>query len=86
MSLQLVFSDEFETEGQQLNVAAGNKRWTAEQLHYGATQDIEVYLPEQVGCGCTAVQTSIAAGHPGFAGWLAGCSCAWLVLPGEVGW
>ncbi|KAI3431296.1 hypothetical protein D9Q98_004355 [Chlorella vulgaris] len=47
-TLQLVFSDEFETEGQQLNVAAGNKRWTAEQLHYGATQDIEVYLPEQV--------------------------------------
>ncbi|KAL4437123.1 hypothetical protein ABPG75_004262 [Micractinium tetrahymenae] len=47
-SLQLVFSDEFETAGQQFSAGAGNPRWTAENIWYGATEDIEVYVPAQV--------------------------------------
>ncbi|KAL4424790.1 hypothetical protein ABPG77_000830 [Micractinium sp. CCAP 211/92] len=46
--LQLVFSDEFEAPGQQFDVAASNPRWTAERMWYGATEDIEVYVPQQV--------------------------------------
>jgi hypothetical protein len=47
--LQLVFSDEFEAAGQAFGVGEANPRWTAEHMWYAGTQDLEVYLPEQVG-------------------------------------
>ncbi|KAL4425109.1 hypothetical protein ABPG77_008214 [Micractinium sp. CCAP 211/92] len=45
---QLVFSDEFEDDGRSLAVEAGDKRWTAERMWYAGTEDMEVYVPEQV--------------------------------------
>lgn len=46
-NLILVFSDEFNTGNRQFGV--GNDfRWTAEDMYYFPTQDIEVYKPEQV--------------------------------------
>jgi hypothetical protein len=50
--LQMVFSDEFETANQSFAAAANNPRWTAEHMWYSVTQDIEVYLPEQVWGSC----------------------------------
>lgn len=44
----LVFSDEFEKEGREFDVQANDSRWTAENIYYFPTQDIEVYKPEQV--------------------------------------
>lgn len=44
----LVFSDEFNTDGREFGVKARDPRWTAEDVYYFPTQDIEVYKPEQV--------------------------------------
>ena len=44
----LVFSDEFNTDGREFGVKARDPRWTAEDIYYFPTQDIEVYKPEQV--------------------------------------
>lgn len=44
----LVFSDEFEKEGRRFDVKARDPRWTAEDIYYFPTQDIEVYKPEQI--------------------------------------
>ena len=49
-TMQLVFSDEFDTDGQSFAASANNSRWTAENMWYAATQDWEVYTPEQVWC------------------------------------
>jgi len=46
--LYLVFSDEFEKEGRKFAVDARDPRWTAEDIYYFPTQDVEVYKPEQV--------------------------------------
>lgn len=46
--LYLVFSDEFNTDNRQFSVKSGDKRWTAEDIYYFPTQDVEVYKPEQV--------------------------------------
>jgi hypothetical protein len=62
-----VFSDEFEAEGEALSAAAANPRWTAQHQWYGATQNIEVYLPEQVRGSCHG---------PGSAGGLEGSAAA----------
>ena len=48
-TVQLVFSDEFETAGRLLGVGAADPRWTAEHMWYAGTQNYDVYLPEQVG-------------------------------------
>jgi hypothetical protein len=44
----LVFSDEFNTDGREFGVKARDPRWTAEDIYYFPTQDIEIYKPEQV--------------------------------------
>ena len=46
--LVLVFSDEFNVAGRDMSVLANDSRWTAENIYYFPTQDIEVYKPEQV--------------------------------------
>ena len=46
--LILVFSDEFGQDGRSMGVKANDSRWTAEDIYYFPTQDIEVYKPEQV--------------------------------------
>ena len=47
-NLYLVFSDEFEEQGRKFGVEDQDARWTAGDLYYFPTQDIEVYKPEQV--------------------------------------
>lgn len=44
----LVFSDEFQEEGRKFGVKDKDPRWTAEDIYYFPTQDIEVYKPSQV--------------------------------------
>jgi hypothetical protein len=44
----LVFSDEFSADGRDLSVAGRDPKWTAEDMYYYPTQDMEVYKPEQV--------------------------------------
>jgi hypothetical protein len=46
--LQLVFSDEFVEAGREFGVKAGDPRWTAQDMYYFPTTDLEVYKPEQV--------------------------------------
>lgn len=46
--LTLVFSDEFNKSGQEFSVTDNNAKWTAEDLYYKPTQDLEVYLSRQV--------------------------------------
>lgn len=46
--LILVFSDEFEEDNRRFDVLARDPRWTAEDMYYFPTQDVEVYKPEQV--------------------------------------
>ncbi|KAL4430015.1 hypothetical protein ABPG77_004385 [Micractinium sp. CCAP 211/92] len=48
VTMQLVFSDEFNKAGRDLSVQAGDSRWTAHKMWYDATADYEVYRPEQV--------------------------------------
>ncbi|KAI3433376.1 hypothetical protein D9Q98_003193 [Chlorella vulgaris] len=45
---QLVFSDEFNTPDRDFRAAAQDPKWTAQNLYYSATNDVEVYKPEQV--------------------------------------
>jgi Beta-glucan synthesis-associated protein SKN1/KRE6/Sbg1 len=45
--LILVFSDEFNTEGREFGVTKDDPKWTAEDMYYFPTGDIEVYKPEQ---------------------------------------
>lgn len=47
-NLQLVFSDEFNQAGRPLGVEANDTRWTADNLWYAGTDDMEVYRSEQV--------------------------------------
>ncbi|KAL6780778.1 hypothetical protein ACKKBF_B11790 [Auxenochlorella protothecoides x Auxenochlorella symbiontica] len=47
-AMSLVMSDEFGNPKKSLAVGVRDRKWTAEKLHYSATQDIEVYQPEQV--------------------------------------
>ena len=44
----LVFSDEFNQADRKFAVKDNDSRWTAEDVYYFPTQDIEVYKPEQV--------------------------------------
>lgn len=44
----LVFSDEFNQDGRKFGVKDNDTRWTAEDIYYFPTQDIEVYKPSQV--------------------------------------
>lgn len=44
----LVFSDEFNEEKRELGAEHEDPRWTAEDMYYFPTQDVEVYKPEQV--------------------------------------
>ena len=46
--LVLVFSDEFEKPLRRFRPTDKDKRWTAEDIYYFPTQDLEVYKPEQV--------------------------------------
>ena len=88
---QLVFSDEFQAPGQAFGAEAGNPRWTAERMWYWVTEDIEVYLPEQVraagagagGGGC-AWHGAGACGSGGWAG-RAGLGWAGLGWAGPAG-
>lgn len=45
---QLVFSDEFAEDGRSLAVEAADPRWTSERMWYAGTEDMEVYVPDQV--------------------------------------
>ena len=47
-SPQLVFSDEFEGKDRNLAAGAADAKWTAEDMYYRPTNDLEVYKPEQV--------------------------------------
>ena len=47
-SLFLVFSDEFNQDNRKFNVESRDPRWTADDIYYFPTQDVEVYKPEQV--------------------------------------
>lgn len=47
-SLFLVFSDEFEKPGRKFGVTDKDPKWTAEDMYYFPTQDVEVYKPDQV--------------------------------------
>ena len=53
----LVFSDEFEKEGRKFDVKSKDPRWTAEDIYYFPTQDIEVYKPEQITTYSTCLGT-----------------------------
>lgn len=57
--LILVFSDEFNIAGRDLSVLANDSRWTAENMYYFPTQDIEVYKPEQVTTGNGSLHLTI---------------------------
>ena len=46
--MQLAFSDEFNAPGRSFAVGAGDERWTADNLWYAGTDDMEVYTPSQV--------------------------------------
>ncbi|PSC67615.1 glycoside hydrolase family 16 [Micractinium conductrix] len=64
-ALQLVFSDEFEEEGQGLAAGEGNPRWTAGNMWYSGTEDMEVYLPEQVTTQNGSLSLAIERTSPG---------------------
>lgn len=59
--LLLVFSDEFEEQERSFAVQDGDLRWTAEDMYYFPTGDLEVYKPEQF----TTWRKSLSSGlHP----------------------
>lgn len=74
--LQLVFSDEFEDDGRSLAVEAGDKRWTAERMWYAGTEDMEVYVPDQVGPALARVGRGCS---------LPPCGLAWGTQPRRAG-
>ncbi len=47
-NMALVFSDEFGKEGRDFSVGAGDPKWTAQDMYYYPTRDLEIYKPEQV--------------------------------------
>lgn len=64
-SMKLVFSDEFNTPGRDLSIAANDSKWFAEDFWCSGTQDMEIYTASQAIINNGTLSLTIDKAPPG---------------------